>query len=135
MTGSGRSVALIPCLFAAITVAAHIARVREPISCSRVVNVSGDVLLVRGSTSLPLARGEDLYPNDLLISGTGRATLLVSREECFDVYPNSMVRIARRPTLWIDLFDRRITRVKAAMCHESDEGKPRFPTAVIAVRG
>lgn len=135
MTGSGRLVPLILYLLGDITPMAHVARVREPSPCARVVNVSGDVLLVRGGTTLPLERGEDVYPDDLLISHEGRATLLVSREECFDVYPNSMVRIACRSTLWIDMLDRRITRAKAALCHESDGGKPRFPTAVIVVRG
>lgn len=135
MTVTQGSIALLLSLIAVLVLAGSAASRPEAKTCAKVAAASGDILLVRGGTALPLELGADVYPDDLLISREGWATLLVSGEERFDVYPNSMVRIARRSTRWTDLLDRWMTRAKAALSGESNKRTPRFATAVIAVRG
>jgi hypothetical protein len=110
-----------------------------PESAAKVINLTGQVSVLKDAEPWALHVGDAVQVRQIIISGPdGFATFQVSDGSTFEVYPNSRVTFRASPGNWRDLLDLWLGRVKVHI--EKIGGKPNYnrittPTAVISVRG
>ena len=108
-------------------------------SAARVVNLTGQVSVLKDSEPWALQVGSLVHVKQVIVTGSdGFAVLQVSDGSTFEVYPNSRLTFRNNPGNLKDLLDVWIGRVKVHI--EKLGGRPNHnrihtPTAVISVRG
>jgi hypothetical protein len=107
---------------------------------ARVIQLTGQVSVLRDSTPWALANGSQVQVRQIIITGAdGYAVFQVSDGSTFEVFPNSRVTFRANPSNWRDILDLWLGRVKVHI-EKLTGGQPnhnrvRTPTAVISVRG
>jgi hypothetical protein len=111
----------------------------SPEGAATVVQLSGQVSVMKDSTPWALEAGNLVYVKQLIITGAdGFAVLKVSDGSTFEVYPNSRVIFRNNPSNWKDLLDLYLGRVKVhiqKLGGQPNNNRVKTPTAVISVRG
>ncbi len=106
---------------------------------ARVVNMSGQVSVLRDGQPWALSAGDFVKTGQVIITGAdGFAIFEVSDGSTFEVYPNSQVVFRKTPGNLRDLLDVVLGRIKVHI--QKWGGQPNYnrvltPTAVISVRG
>ncbi len=108
-------------------------------SAARVVQLTGQVSVLRDSYPWALKVGDTIQARQIVLTGPdGFAQFQVSDGSTFEVYPNSRATFRNNPGSMRDLIDLWIGRVKVHIQRLGGQPNPnsvRTPTAVIAVRG
>jgi hypothetical protein len=108
-------------------------------SAAKVVQLTGQVSVLRDSTPWALEVGTLVYVKQVIVTGAdGLAVLQVSDGSTFEVYPNSKVTFRNNPSNWKDLLDVWLGRVKVHIQKiggQPNNNRVKTPTAVISVRG
>jgi hypothetical protein len=106
---------------------------------AKVVQLTGQVNVLKDSTPWALQSGDLVYVKQIIITGNdGFAVLQVSDGSTFEVYPNSKVTFRNNPSNWKDLLDLYLGRVKVHIQKfggQPNNNRVKTPTAVISVRG
>jgi hypothetical protein len=106
---------------------------------AKVVQLTGQVSLLRDSTPWALEIGDLVQVRQVIITGPdGFAVLQVSDGSTFEVYQNSKVTFRNNPGNWKDLLDVWLGRVKVHIQKiggQPNNNRIKTPTAVISVRG
>lgn len=110
-----------------------------PDGAARVIQLSGQVSILRDSTPWALSQGSVVTPRQIILTGPdGFAIFQVSDGSTFEVYPNSRITFRANAGNWKDLLDVWLGRVKVhieKLGGMPNNNKVRTPTAVISVRG
>ena len=108
-------------------------------SAAKVISISGQVNVLRGSQPWALNMGDFIQQKQVVLSGPdGYAIFQVSDGSTFEVFPNSRVTFRNNPGAWSDLLDLWLGRVKVYVRRFGGQPNPAriyTPTAVISVRG
>jgi len=108
-------------------------------SAAKVVQLSGQVSVLRGSDPWALNVGDFIQQRQIVLTGPdGFAIFQVSDGSTFEVFPNSRVAFRNNPSEWKDLLDLWLGRVKVYIRKWGGQPNPArvfTPTAVISVRG
>jgi hypothetical protein len=111
----------------------------SPEGAARVVQMTGQVSVLRDSTPWALQVGSIVQVKQIIVTGDdGFALLEVSDGSTFEVYPNSKVTFRNNPSNWKDLLDLWLGRVKVHIQKiggQPNNNRIKTPTAVISVRG
>ena len=106
---------------------------------AKVVAMSGQVSVMRGTTAWALNQGDLIQPQQTVRTGPdGLATFRVADGSTIDVYPNSYFTFRANPGNWKDMVDVFLGKIRVKIEHFGDvpnHNTVRTPTAVIAVRG
>jgi len=106
---------------------------------AKVVSISGQVSVLRGSQPWALNVGDFIQQKQVVLSGPdGFALFQVSDGSTFEVFPNSRVTFRNNPGAWSDMLDLWLGRVKVYIRRFGGQPNPAriyTPTAVISVRG
>lgn len=108
-------------------------------SAAKVLTITGQVSVLRGSQPWVLNAGEFIQQKQVVLSGPdGYAIFQVSDGSTFEVFPNSRVTFRNNPGTWSDMLDLWLGRVKVYIRRFGGQPNPAriyTPTAVISVRG
>ena len=108
-------------------------------SAAKVIQISGQVSVLRDSRPWALNLGESVRVQQVIVTGAdGFAVFQVADGSTFEVYPNSKVTFRNTPGNLKDLLDLWMGRVRISIQKwggQPNHNRVRTPTAVIAVRG
>ncbi len=108
-------------------------------SAATLVQMTGQVSVLRGSATYALNVGDSVSPQQLVITGPdGSAIFRVADGSTFEVFPNSKAVFRETMGDWTDLLHMLLGRVRVQIQHlggAPNPNKVRTPTAVISVRG
>jgi len=111
----------------------------EPSSAAKVIQLVGQVSILKDSSPWALHVGDAIQVQQLVITGPdGYAQFQVSDGSTFEVFPNARVTFRSNYSNWKDLLDVWIGRVKVhieKLNGQPNRNKVHTPTAVISVRG
>jgi hypothetical protein len=111
----------------------------SPDAAAKVMSMTGQVSVLRGSEPWALSIGDAVQARQVIVTGPdGFAQFQVSDGSTFEVYPNSNVVFRKNPPNWRDLLDVLVGRVKIHIQKFGGQPNPNrilTPTAVISVRG
>jgi ferric-dicitrate binding protein FerR (iron transport regulator) len=106
---------------------------------AKVISMSGQVSVMKGSGQWALNAGDLIQPMQTIVTGPdGTAVLQVADRSTIDIYPNSQFVFRNNPGDFKDLVDLFLGKIKVKIEHFGgvpNNNKVRTPTAVIAVRG
>src|SRR5579862_717137 len=105
---------------------------------AKVIELTGQVSVLKDTTPWALQVGDQIQVKELIITGSdGQARFQVFDGSTFDVYPNSRVVFRKNAPNWRDLLDVLVGRVKVHIEHlyGPNPNRVQTPTAVISVRG
>lgn len=136
-----KSLAVLALLVAAMAVVcpAQVFQTDSTNSAATVLNVTGQVSVLRDSSPWALNTGSQVKPQEIVITGSdGHAEFKCSDGSTFEVFPNSRVTFRNHPGDWKDLLEMWLGKVRVHI--EKLNGLPnrnrvRTPTAIISVRG
>ncbi len=115
------------------------ASITSPEVAATVINLTGQVSILRDSTPWALSVGQQVKPKQIIITGPdGYAEFQVSDGSTFEVFPNSKVTFRDNPGDWKDLLNMWLGRVKVhiqKLNGQENRNNVRTPTAIISVRG
>jgi FecR-like protein len=124
---------------AALCIAPCFAQIGSPESAARVVQLTGQVSVLRDNSPWALHVGDLVNTRQMIKTGAdGFAILEISDGSRFEVFPNSQVVFRENPGNWKDLLDLVLGRVKVHIQKLGGRPNPtsvHTPTAVISVRG
>jgi hypothetical protein len=110
-----------------------------PESAAKVMELTGQVSVMKDSTPWALQVGNVVYVRQVIVTGVdGFAIFQVSDGSRFEVYPNSRVTFRANPSNLKDLLDLWLGRVKIhieKLSGQPNQNRINTPTAVISVRG
>jgi ferric-dicitrate binding protein FerR (iron transport regulator) len=128
----------VACLVSTATLFAAVALAQSG-GAAKVVALSGQVTVLRGSAPWALNEGDIIQPQQTIHTGAdGSAVFRVADGSTFNVYPNSQVVFRANAGDWKDLVDVILGKIKVKIEHFGNvpnHNTVRTPTAVIAVRG
>ncbi len=108
-------------------------------SAATLIQMAGQVSVLRGNATYALNLGETVLPQQLIITGPdGSAIFKVADGSTFEVFPNSKAVFRETMGDWTDLLRMLLGRVRVQIQHLGgvpNPNKVRTPTAVISVRG
>jgi ferric-dicitrate binding protein FerR (iron transport regulator) len=108
-------------------------------STAKLISMSGQVSVLRGSATWALNVGDLIQPQQTVITGPdGMAKFQVADGSTFDVFPSSQIVFRNNPGSLQDLVDVFLGKIKVKIEHFGNvpnHNTVRTPTAVIAVRG
>lgn len=111
----------------------------EPSSAAKVIQLVGQVSVLKDSSPWALHTGDMIQVQQLVVTGPdGYAQFQVSDGSTFEVFPNARVTFRSNYSNWKDLLDVWIGRVKVhieKLNGQPNHNKVHTPTAVISVRG
>ena len=106
---------------------------------AKLVQMTGQVSVLRGSATWALNIGDSVQPQQVIITGPdGSATFQVSDGSTFEVFPNSKAVFRDTPGDWQNLLRMVLGRVRVEIQHlggQPNHNNVRTATAVISVRG
>lgn len=110
-----------------------------PGSAAQVIELQGQVSVLRESSPWALHIGDQVQIKQIIITGSdGYAVFRVSDGSTFEVFPNSRLTFRNNPGDWRDLLDIWMGRVKVQIQKLGGQANPNrihTPSAVISVRG
>src|SRR5688572_13072843 len=78
----------------------------SPDGAATVVQLTGQVSVLKDSTPWALQTGDSVYVKQVIVTGAdGFAILKVADGSTFEVFPNSKVTFRNNPANWKDLLD------------------------------
>lgn len=122
-----------------VSLAPCFAQIGSPESAARVLQLTGQVSIIRDNVPWALHPGDLVQVRQMIKTGAdGFAVLEVADGSTFEVFPNSHVVFRENPGNWKDLLDLVLGRVKLHIQKLGGRPNPtsvHTPTAVISVRG
>ncbi len=110
-----------------------------PPGAARLIQVVGDVSVLKGSEPWVLDAGDIVRPKQVILTGPdGFAVFRLEDGSTFQVFPNSRVTFRANPGDWRDLLDLWLGQVKVfiqKLGGQPNRNRVFTPTAVISVRG
>ncbi len=110
-----------------------------PPGAARLIQVVGDVSVLRGSEPWVLNTGDTVRPKQVILTGAdGFAVFQLEDGSTFQVFPNSRVTFRANQGDWRDLLDLWLGHVKIfiqKLGGQPNRNRVFTPTAVISVRG
>ncbi len=136
------SLAVVVCLGQQLPNLPEIPRAPEtpiPPGGARLIQVAGDVSVLKGSEPWVLDAGDVVRPKQVILTGAdGFAVFQLEDGSTFQVFPNSRVTFRANPGDWRDLLDLWLGHVKIfiqKLGGQPNRNRVFTPTAVISVRG